>query len=211
MSSLNYSNDQSYFESALIYLGGLATTPNLVKISFVDLEEFFLIGTNFCYVDARLTRTFEYWVAKYGKLLSPKRLCKLIEKGDLAIDFQCLGPLLSIIDHKFPRGKFASLEAYCKIGELKKMFPFLLKSMRRDERWEKYGVIAPVFQSVEESHFLRNEKYVCDHCPEIRFRIMGVSPMRSNLLAYRAKFPKLSLYRVAKDLDLTYAFAHRSS
>jgi len=206
MSSVQSNN----FDACLYRLGGLTTPKSKEKIFYVDLEEFFLQATLEVFNnDSRLSRCIEFWVYRYGKYLSPFKLVKLI-KNENSFDPSALGGLLSIADNKFPRGQFSTLQKYAKKSPGRKMFNIVSALKKTDHRWEKYGIEAPIFLLDEEAHFLRGMSGVILNIPELKYRVMGLTPSASDLKAYLEVFPDSSLYRAAKETHQGYGSAHKN-
>ena len=210
MNSQSFLKNKIRFENELIYLGGQISTKSFLKIDFVDLEVFFLNSTNYMCEDSRLSRCMEYWAVRYGNLLSPKRMLSLLKGSTDSYNPQVLGALLSIADRSFPSGRFSKLMAFCKDEPKIKMFSFLSRSIPKDERWSRFGIEASIFRPGEEGHFLATYKGLKDIPIELKNRMMGIPAMKSNLFIYRELHPGLSMYKIGKDLKLSYAFIHRT-
>ena len=188
-------------------LGGLITSKVKIKRNFIDLELFFLEATNCVFNDTRLTRCIEYWVLKHGQLLSPQRLQKIIESKKIQFDESVLGALLGIIDPKFPnKCRFSPLAKFCSKKANIPLFPFFKDVARSDKRWLRYGIIAPEFKPQEENHFLISEKKQTT-IPELFFR-KSAPPVVANIQSYLKLNPSTSIYRISKELGVTYAYTY---
>ncbi len=210
MNSFEAISEIELFASKLQKLGGLIVSKNGKYKEFVDLERFALDATTSVFNDSRLSRTIELWFYRYAKLLSVPTLIKLIEKGYI-YNPSSLGALLSIADNKFPdSGELKKLASYCIKAQDIKMFKFFGDKKRSDPRWLKYGIIAPIFNLNEEDHFLLKDKKIAT-IPELKYRKQGFSVTASNILSMREIYPQMSLYRISKELNVTYAYVHRVS
>lgn len=184
----------------------------LSERKFIDLESFFLYSTIHISSSIRVARYVEYWVYAFGKYLSVKRIGDHIKKNH-PYRPEFLYGLLKIIDDSFDHtGPMKVLSKYLKTNNL----PFLLPIVsdydfkKIDSRWESVGIKAPVFIPDEIQKTIRDIKWITKYCPELYYRIQGLGPILSDMKAYFFFNKKVSLYRMAIDLNLTYSCVHQN-
>src|SRR5262249_1457427 len=92
------SNDSmSDFLDQLAYFGAALTgNPQRIAQEYNDLEVFVLGATLKLSVDTRATQAFLLWVIRYGCLLSPSKLRRLIQAGH-PHDPTLLGAMIDLI------------------------------------------------------------------------------------------------------------------
>ena len=67
------------FENRLAYFGGAITaSPLELKRKFQDLEKFFIDATLMMTYDVRVTQTFLNWLVRYGIILCPSKIKKML-------------------------------------------------------------------------------------------------------------------------------------
>lgn len=181
------------------------------KRDYIDLESFFLYSTIHISSSIRVARYIEYWVFSFGKYLSVKRINDHIKKGH-PYRPEFLNGLLKIVDDNFNKsGPMKTLfqkttsgtQGYIPIVpgyEFKKLDPI----------WESVGISAPVFIPDELDKTIHGLDWISKNCPEIYFRMQGISPVLSDIRSYMFFKKKVSLYRVAKDLNLTYSCVYQN-
>ena len=207
--SLNEAEDFAELTaSRLVYLGGSVTSRLPYSKDYLDIEEFFVEATNAVFSDTRLTRCLEYWVSRYGKYLSPSKIRTVLAKTDY--DPRVLGYFIELIDgEKFKRGPFKILNRFIKRGlKNEALFFHMPRPKVRDPVWEKYGLIAPVFNREEEEKNLKSMSYVVKNVPELKYRIMGMHIPVADILAYLDRNGEASLYRIAKETNTAYSRVH---
>lgn len=196
------------FLDMAVKLGLKINRPNPYISSFVDIESFFLYSTIFIRSDYRTARYIEYWAHAYGKYLSVKKINDLIDKGH-SYDPVYLFGLLRLIDRNFEKGgPFKILKRHVKknLNAIPIIEGFDFKKI--DPVWESVGVIAPIFIPDEYEKVIREINWLEKNCPELYFRIIGLSPILSDIKSYVLFNKNVSLYKVSKDLGLTYSCVH---
>ena len=192
-------------------LGVKINRSSKVKRTYIDLESFFLYATVHISSSIRIARYIEYWTYSFGKYLSVKRLNDHIKKGHPFNPIFFNG-LLKIIDDNFDKsGPLKVL--YQKIEQKKKiLIPIVTgyEFKKLDPRWKSVGVSAPIFIPDEINKTIHNVDWISHHCPELYFRMQGISPVLSDIRSYLHFKTDVSLYRVAKDLKITYACVHQN-
>lgn len=205
---MNSSNVER-FAFQLSELGGRITSKKKYKErAYIDLEQFFLNMTLCMNSDARLARCCEYWIQTFGKYLSAQKIQKRIKKGQ---DYspQYLGGLLTIADSRFPRGQFSSLSKYTSNKQEVQMLKVFKNKEIADANWLKFGIIAPQFNQDEKEKNIKPISYILENCPELSYRMKGLTTAIADLKAYLHIHKDASLYRAAKDIDLSYVRAHQ--
>lgn len=183
-------------------------TPT-TKRDYIDLESFFLYSTIHISSSIRVARYIEYWTFSFGKYLSVKRIKDHIKKAHPFSPIHLNG-LLKIIDENFDKtGPMKELYQKVKIKELIPIVPgFDFKKL--DQKWKSVGIAAPFFIPDELEKTIHNAKWISGNCPELFFRMQGISPVLSDIRSYMNFKKEASLYRVAKDLNLTYSCVHQN-
>jgi hypothetical protein len=180
---------------------------------FIDIESFFLYCTLYMSDSLRVARYVEYWTYSYGQYLSVKKINDHIKKGH-PYRPKFLSGLLKIIDDNYDKsGPLKVLSIYTKNSKLNILENIVsgFEFKKKDPKWESVGIAAPVFIPDELEKTIRDIKWISTNCPEIYFRIQGMSAILSDIKAYTFyQKNKVSLYRIAKDLHLTYACVHQN-
>jgi len=191
---------------------GIKINRSSVKTrDYIDLESFFLYSTIHISSSIRVARYIEYWVYSYGKYLSVKRINDHIKLGH-PYRPEFLNGLLKIIDANFDKsGPLKGLFQKTP-NETKEAISIVAgyEFKKLDPNWESVGVLAPVFIPDEMEKTIHSLDWISKNCPEIYYRMQGISPVLSDIRAYMFFKNKVSLYRVAKDLNLTYACVHQN-
>jgi hypothetical protein len=101
---------------------------------------------------------------------------------------------------------------YKSTGDMKDLIPIVpgFEFKKLDQHWESVGVAAPVFIPDELEKTIRELSWISKNCPEIYYRMQGISPVLSDIRAYMFFKKGVSLYRVAKDLNLTYSCVYQN-
>ena len=175
---------------------------------FVDVESFFLYSTLFIRSSIRVARYIEYWTLACGHYLSVKKLNDLIKDGH-PFDPIFLNGLLRIIDENYDKsGPLKVLKKYAKKSHSRISIVEGFEFHKVDQRWLKANVCAPVFIPDEFDKVIREPKWIKENCPEIYYRIIGISPILADIRSFVEFNPDVSLYKVAKTLKLTYSCVH---
>lgn len=204
--------DVEMFAHKLSLLGGRISYHDESKISYIDIEEFFLDATRFVFADSRLSNCIEHWIREYGFIISPAKVKKLIKKG-YQYDPAVLGVFLELISKTnkkqiqlgsvktFVRKKRKHTNRNSKNIEIKKKW--------RDPLWEKYGIIATKFYN-ENTKNLRSGVYILRECPEIKHRIEGKGIIESDILSYVEKGGNIrTIQSLVKIIHAEYSNIHK--
>lgn len=192
-------------------LGIKINRPIGKKRDYIDLESFFLQSTIHISSSIRVARYIEYWVYSYGKYLSVKRINDHIKSGH-PYRAEFLNGLLKIIDDNFDKtGPMKNLYQK-RTTEKQSLIPIVpgFEFKKLDPRWIAVGVSAPIFIPDELEKVIHGIDWISKNCPEIFYRMQGISPVLSDIRAYMYFKKKVSLYRVAKDLNLTYSCVYQN-
>ncbi|MBU6154070.1 MAG: hypothetical protein KGP28_07190 [Bdellovibrionales bacterium] len=110
-------SQRSDFESRLTYLGGALSSDILeTRKKYIDLERFFIDATLFMNYDARVTQAFLNWLTRYGVILCPSKIRRLLQEN--SFDPAVLRAFLSILIENDPRPKrWDILKRKAKKGE----------------------------------------------------------------------------------------------
>lgn len=183
----------------------------VAKRDYIDLESFFLYSTIHISASIRTARYIEYWVYSFGKYLSVKRINDHIKKGH-PFKPEFLNGLLKIIDENFENTGPLKKLYQGKIAKDKILIPIVPEYVfkKLDPRWESVGVSAPVFIPDELEKTIYGVEWISKNCPELYYRMQGISPVLSDIRAYLDFKSDASLYRVSKDLNLTYSCVYQN-
>jgi hypothetical protein len=181
------------------------------KRDYIDLESYFLYSTIHLSHSIRVARYVEYWVHSYGKYLSVKLINDHIKNGHPFRQI-FLNGLLKLVDDNFEKSGPMKKLFHQELRSNKVLIPIVPKFEFKviDQNWESVGVSAPIFIPDEKEKTIYDLNWISKNCPEIYFRMQGISPVLSNIRAYLHFKNKSSLYRVAKDLNLTYSCVHQN-
>jgi N-glycosylase/DNA lyase len=190
-------------------------TSNKTKREYIDLEKFFLDATMLISHSYRTARAIEYWTHSFGKYLSVRKLDKLIRDG-YQYDPRILGGLLAIIERDFEdNGQYKVLAKYTKdfLNNTPAAIPIVkgYDGYTKDPHWLKRGVIAPIFIPDEVEKAVRSFKWIKENCPELRYRIEGISSVVSDMRSIiELTEEKQSIYSIAKIAGISYPCAHKN-
>ena len=91
-------NSVNKFVEKLCYFGGnLSSGAGDVGIAYLDLEDFFLEATLNMGQDLRVTQCFLTWLVKYGIILSPSKIRRLLKEGRI-VDPAVLGAFVDVLE-----------------------------------------------------------------------------------------------------------------
>jgi hypothetical protein len=194
------------------YLLGIKINRKIsTERTYIDVESFFLYSTLYMSDSLRLARYVEYWTYCFGKYLSVKKINDHLKRGH-PYRPKFLSGLLKIIDSNYEKtGPLKVLAIHTKFKKKEKIEAIVpgFEFKRLDKRWEEVGIAAPVFFPDELDKTIRDIKWIEKNCPEIYFRMQGLSAILSDIKSYCFyQKNKVSLYRISKDLHLTYACVH---
>lgn len=175
------SSNYDFFDR-LNYLGGnLGLSPKVEE--YVDLEVFFLECSMNLNRDVRTSLTILNWLCRYGQLLSPSKIRRIIAKEKFNYCKQGLFVLL-----KFSREQ--SL-----VGQNWSILNVYSKRTQRDD-FKLPKKFKPNFKK-----YLKTAPFVLENCPEIYWRAHGSHQVASDLKAYLGKHQNYkSLYELAKKI-----------
>lgn len=198
-------NKISYDEfKEMAYYFGIAIQPTFSnsvldknpKTSFVDIECFFLSAT-YHLKTSRIAEGFLCWLLKFGHLLSPSKIRRLIQSGRF-FDPAMLGGLVEFLSENNIRpAQWKIVTPFCKKRkEVTQLFegpaPRLPSSY-----FLKYRIIAPLFK-LETDKFLLPVATVYKNCPELKNRALFGSIVNADVVSYLEKHPGSTPYQIAK-------------
>ena len=104
------------FVSQLVYFGGnVGIGPPLELANYHDLEEFLITATNFMDKEIRVTTAFLYWLKRFGILLSPSKLRRIIKNEKIEYRKNILFAFISIIEnHPLNRQNWQIIKKFTK-------------------------------------------------------------------------------------------------
>jgi hypothetical protein len=203
-------NLEQFLDTAHFLAVKINRTPKINR-DYIDIESFFLYSTLHISTSIRTARYIEYWTYVFGKYLSVKRINDHI-KNSHPYNPIFLNGLLKIIDENFDKSGPLKILFQKKVIKKNSLMPIVdgYEFKKLDPKWESIGVSAPVFIPDELDKTIYGIDWITKNCPELFYRIQGLSPVLSDIRAYIHFRADASLYRVAKDLKLTYSCVHQN-
>lgn len=190
------------FVMKLCYFGGnLTSGAGDVGRVYMDVEEFFLEATLHMGQDPRTTQCFLTWLVKYGIVLSPSKVRRLLKERP-TVDHSVLGAFLEILEANNRQKKHWKIirRFTRKKTETHLLFPQLPAplSSKVNPFFRKYGILTYAFH-LDENKYLQPAHTILNSCPEIRYRAMGTGIPAADLRSFHEKHPDiLSVYEIAK-------------
>ena len=185
------------FECRLAYFGGAinSDTRDLGK-EFQDLEVFFIQATMMMGYDVRVTQSFLNWLIRYGAVLCPSKIKKLMGKTDH--DASILGVFISYLKEYDSRpNRWRLLAPFAKKTH-RILFPDLPVPKNTNPHFSKFGITAPMLLPNEAKYLLPKEA-VLRNCPELRYRSMVMGTVSSDIHSLiEKKGTAMTPYEMAK-------------
>ena len=194
--SLNPSQKNS-FESRLAYFGGaISVSSSQVKDDFQDLEFFFVDATLRMSDDVRVTQAFLNWLIRYGAILCPSKIKKLLQNANYSPAI--LGVFVSyLMEYDSRPSKWHLLDSFIKKTDVV-LFPKLPRPKQKNSHFEKYGVVAPLLIPNEEKYLLPKAA-VLKNCVELKYRSMMMGAVASDIHSLLVKNgSNMTAYEMAK-------------
>lgn len=187
------------FVNKLIYLGGnLGIADISYKKKYIDLEKFFVDGTLFLNKEPRVMVTFIHWLRRYGVLLSPSKLRRIIKTNEY--DPYLLTIFVSYLEEtNIKVQNWKILNPYCKVLTKQERFfrNIPIHSKIYNKHFLKANILAkPIIY--DEKKYLKTKEYLLKTVPEIKYRSEGLTQVVADLRAYTDKIKFKSLYEIAK-------------
>ncbi len=203
--SLN-SKEVEEFAAKLSYLGGRITS----KVSFnphkyCDLEDFLLEGTLYAVKDERLFNCFEHWVRRFSQYLSPSKMRKFLETEGFQYNPTILLGLIYVVN----MANWKILLPYSERQTPKKdLLGFKKFPKKPDPSWEKAGLVKTEFYP-EYKKNIRPFSYFEKSCPELYWRLIGVTQAKADFKVITEKRPDLSLYAISKKYKIDKSILYK--
>jgi hypothetical protein len=197
-------NSFDNFVDRLAYFGA-AINGNFKRFvkEYQDLELFVVESSLNLSSDTRVTQAFLLWAARYGCLISPSKLRRLIREGN-PYDPAVLGAIIDIIqvnEGRLQNWKILNSKLKKTKGE-RSLFPHLPRPRSGlHPMFQKWGILAPALNESDRKYLLPTQT-VFKSCPELRYRAEGVTLVAADLRAFKDKNPgdEYSLYQIAKQI-----------
>lgn len=200
---------RAYFADQLQRLGGNIVSSRVSRGHYIDLEEFFLDATIHIWNEERLANCVEHWVRRYGYLLSPSKIKRIIKEGH-PYDPAVLGVYLLLIEKsksKYKKPNFGPLKIYTSKKEedvFRDNPRTKTPSKYFDEDWLIFGIKTLKFYPEFEKNLLTKE-VTFKNSLELRNRIeKGV--LSGDITSYFDRVKEgTSILQVAKKIHSNYA------
>jgi hypothetical protein len=187
------------FEAKLTYFGGaLSGDASLVAAEYLDLEKFFVEATLFMSYDVRVTQTFLNWIIRYGVILCPSKIRRLLIKG--TYDSSVLGAFISILVENDQRPKrWDILKKRARMRD-QLLFKHLPVPRELNPHFLKFGLMAPLMSPNPEK-YLMPKNVVLNQCVELRNRSLMMGVVAADILSFLGKHKeRLTPYQIAKSI-----------
>jgi hypothetical protein len=188
---------RSEFESRLAYFGGaINSITTEVSGEFQDLEVFFIHATMMMGYDVRVTQSYLNWLIRYGSILCPSKIKKLLKQTHHDPSF--LGVFVAYLKEHDPRPSRWKLLGPFTHKSKRVLFPNLPVPKKTNPHFAKYGIVAPLLLP-NEGQYLLPKKSVLKACPELRYRSMMMGPVSSDIHSLiEKKGAAMTAYEMAK-------------
>jgi hypothetical protein len=185
----------------LCYFGGnLSSGAGDIGQGYLDLEDFLLEATLNMGQDSRVTQCFLTWLIKYGIILSPSKLRRLLKQGR-EVDHAVLGAFVDILEANNRQKKhWKIIRKFVHKAKGHLLFPQLPPPLpnKANPYFLKYGIRTYMFQ-LDESKYVQPAAAILNSCPEIKYRAMGTGIPAADLRSFHEKHPDIrSVYEIAK-------------
>ncbi len=164
--------------------------------TFVDIEVFFLSST-YCLNSSRIAEGFLCWLLKFGHLLSPSKIRRLIQAGYF-YDPAVLGGLIEfLIENKIMIQQWKIVKPFCR--KRKHTSSLVEGPLPRvpSSYFLKYRILAPQFK-LDGTKFLIPTRAIYQNCIELKNRALFGSVVNADVASYLEKHPASGAYQIAK-------------
>jgi hypothetical protein len=199
------------FLAQLIYFGASLSGADIkvCRKEYQDLELFFLEATLNMSWNVRVTNAIISWVHRYGVLLSPSKLRRLLKTTPH--DSAVMGALIFMIKESDPRAsRWRILNSFLKKNKQSALlFPHLPPPVSNENpHFKKYGIIAHALPPNPDKYLLPQQT-VLQNCVEIRNRAQMVNTVAADVFSAIEKDLTLqSSYEVANRVHHHRAQVH---
>ncbi|MGE4233502.1 MAG: hypothetical protein AB7F43_09255 [Bacteriovoracia bacterium] len=198
--TLDQSTGKNNFIDRLAYFGGAITAnPSKVSDDYQDLEQFVIDATMMMADDVRVTQCFLNWLVRYGVLLCPSKLRRLLKTSKY--DKSVLGVFfLYLVQNDLRPTRWNILKRMGKKRErMESLFPHLpVPKSTLNENFKQYGILAHAMTPNPAKYLLPAES-VLKQCPEIAYRALMIGTVASDILSFVKKAPESKTpYEIAK-------------
>lgn len=188
------------FINQLAYFGGAITAnPSQISSGYQDLEQFVVDATLMMADDVRVTQCFLNWIIRYGVLLCPSKLRRLLKTSDY--DKAVLGAFLLYLTQNDQRPKRWTIlqKMTRKKAQKEPLFQKLpIPRSNLNKNFKEYGLIT-YSMLPNPSKYLLPADIVLKQCLEIANRAMMIGIVASDVLSLMKKHPNVNTaYEIAK-------------
>jgi len=196
---LNKVSEKDFLSSAK-YLGIAIDTEAIIDIEhYVNIESFFLAAT-YRLNSSRVAEGFLCWLLRYGHLLSPSKIRRLIQSGQHYNRSVLGGFILFIIDHKINFRQWKLLMSYAHKSKEPKPLIEGPRPKNPNIFFMKYNIIVHNYK-MDIDKFLIPIATVYKNCSELRNRALFGSVVNSDVASFLKWFPDASPYQIAKETN----------
>ncbi len=192
------------FLSEAFYFGVSINSPIEKEIFYTDLERFFLSST-YNLIDSRVTEGVLCWLKRYGHLLSPSKIRRLIA-SKVNHNPAVLGALTDFLILECRNGhQFKLLKPFSKkLKKETKLYPGP-KAHKKNLLFLNYNIVTYCYK-LDEDKFLLPKKHVYKKSVELRNRALFGSTVNADVASFLSYDPNSSPYKVSKS-----TFNHKAS
>ncbi len=194
MSDLEFKQMAYYFGIA-IQVEPTNITQKSLNLTFMDIEIFFLSGT-LQLKSSRIAEGFLCWLLKFGHLLSPAKIRRLILAG-YNFDHAILGGFIEFLTaNNIMPNQWKIIRPYCRKRSSAQQLLEGPTPRSQASYFLKYLIIAPQFQ-LNTNKFLLPVASIYKNCVELKNRALFGSVVNADVASYLQKNPGSTAYQIA--------------
>lgn len=203
MNLKKYYQNKANFYSKLRYFGVLVITDQQTALQkdYCDIEEFIFEASCFDH-SSRTLEGLMTWLKKYGAILSPSKLRRMI-LNKKAHDPAVLGAFLDFVE-RYHNVNFAIVKKLCrKFTEPKSLLKEIPVSIIRNKNkiFLNWGLVVTDYDC-DEQKFIEEATSLFERCVELKNRVIMGSVVHSDIESLRLKNKdSMSRYQIAKHIN----------
>lgn len=175
-------------------MGISVESDETVPTEYVDIERFFLSCTT-QFHNSRIAEGFLCWLTEYGEILSPSKIRKLINDGEL-YNKAVLNGILNFLKSRGIKAHQLKILRSRKPSQVIE-FGGGVRIRRPMPEFESAGVLIPSY-ALNKNKFLQKKEDLLKNNIEIRSRMLFGSVIHSDVFSVLSKYPDSTWYEVSK-------------